>query len=248
MSEMSAIILAGGLGTRLQSLVHDRPKPMALIHDRPFLEYLLDYWISQGVGHFILSVGYKHEAIIYHFGKRYQNAKLDYVIESSPLGTGGGLLLAIKKIRKDQRFLLLNGDSYFAVNLQRLNDFAEQHNTDWCFSLFSTTDHKRYLGLELTADGRISAWKKSETSLLSWANGGVYLVHPRGLDTYQFISDYKPISLENDIFPQALAADQAFFGVPYSDTFIDIGIPDDYIRAHQILSGRAYESSNVEHL
>lgn len=248
MSEMSAIILAGGLGTRLQSLVHDRPKPMALIHGRPFLEYLLDYWINQGIRHFVLSVGYKHETIIHYFGDRYQGAKLEYVIESSPLGTGGGLLLAIKKIRTDQRFLLLNGDSYFAVNLQRLSDFAEQHNTDWCFSLFSTTDHKRYLGLELTPEGRISAWRKPETSLLSWANGGVYLVHPRGLETHQSIDDCRPISLENDIFPEALAANQAFFGVPYSDTFIDIGIPADYIRAHQVLSGRAYTSGDVEHL
>ena len=116
----SAIILAGGLGTRLRGVVPDLPKPMAPIGGRPFLEYQLDYWINQGVSQFVLSVGYLHGAIVDHFGDRYKGAKLDYVIEKTPLGTGGGFLLAAEKLGKNDPFLLLNGDTYFAVDLKKL--------------------------------------------------------------------------------------------------------------------------------
>ena len=134
----SAIILAGGLGTRLRGVVPDLPKPMAPISGRPFLEHQIDYWIKQGVSHFVLSVGYRHEVIVDHFGNRYKDAELDYVIEKTPLGTGGGLLLAVEKVGKDEPFLLLNGDTYFAVNLKTLVGFSMTHDADWCFSLFRT--------------------------------------------------------------------------------------------------------------
>ena len=89
----TAIVLAGGLGTRLKSVVSELPKPMAPIQGRPFLEYLLDYWIAQGICHFILSVGYRHEVITAHFGIHYRGAQIDYAIEATPLGTGGGCCL-----------------------------------------------------------------------------------------------------------------------------------------------------------
>ncbi|MDQ3186754.1 MAG: NTP transferase domain-containing protein, partial [Pseudomonadota bacterium] len=98
---MSAVILAGGIGSRLRSIVPDLPKPMAPVSGRPFLEYQLDYWISQGISSFILSVGYRHEAIVDYFGNSYKGAELDYVIERIPLGTGGGLLLAVEKAGND---------------------------------------------------------------------------------------------------------------------------------------------------
>jgi len=87
---ISALVLAGGLGTRLRSAVPDLPKPMAPINGRPFLEYLLDYWINQGVDRFVLSVGYRHEIITEHFGNKYKEAQIEYVIEKTLLGTGGG--------------------------------------------------------------------------------------------------------------------------------------------------------------
>src|SRR5690349_16571222 len=104
--QMTAIILAGGLGTRLRSVVADVPKPMAPIAGRPFLAYQIEYWIAQGVQRFILSVGYKHEIIMDYFGDRYQGAEIEYAIELLPLGTGGGFLQATKKINSTEPFLL----------------------------------------------------------------------------------------------------------------------------------------------
>ena len=126
----SAVILAGGLGTRLRSAVPDLPKPMAPIGGRPFLEYQLDYWIVQGISRFVLSVGYRHEAIMQHLGTRYKGIELEYAIEKRPLGTGGGLLLAAEKASRGGPFLLLNGDTYFAADWKVLNAYALAHDAD----------------------------------------------------------------------------------------------------------------------
>ena len=103
------------MGTRLRSAVPDLPKPMAPIKGRPFLEYQMDYWINQGVNQFLISVGYKKEAIVSHFGASYKGAQVKYVMEEQPLGTGGGLLLAAQDL--DEPFLLLNGDTFFEADL-----------------------------------------------------------------------------------------------------------------------------------
>lgn len=112
---ITAIILAGGMGTRLRSAVPDLPKPMAPIHERPFLEHQMDYWIGQGVSRFIVSVGYMKEVIMDHFGASYRATPLTYAIEEEPLGTGGGLLLAAQGL--SETFLVLNGDTFFEVDL-----------------------------------------------------------------------------------------------------------------------------------
>ena len=158
---ISALILAGGFGTRLRSAVPDLPKPMAPISGRPFLEYLLDYWMEHGVSHFVLAVGYRHEVIIDHFGNRYGDAEIEYVIEKTPRGTGGGLLLAANKLGKAEPFLLLNGDTYFAVDLKKLIEFSLANDADWCFSLFRTNETGRYMGLDISPEGKITALKSS---------------------------------------------------------------------------------------
>ena len=111
----TAIILAGGLGTRLREAVPNLPKPMVPIHNRPFLEHQMDYWIEQGITRFILSVGYLKDIIISHFGNSYKSVSIDYAIETSPLGTGGALLLAAKNL--NETFLVLNGDTFIEVSL-----------------------------------------------------------------------------------------------------------------------------------
>ena len=100
----TAIILAGGLGTRLKGVIKGVPKPMALIHGRPFLEYLMDFWIDQDISRFILSVGYLNESIIDYFGDSYRTAQISYVHENTPLGTGGGFLMAAKNISEPLYF------------------------------------------------------------------------------------------------------------------------------------------------
>lgn len=208
---------------------------MAPISGRPFLEHQLDYWIKQGVSHFVLSVGYRHEVIVDHFGNRYKDAELDYVIEKTPLGTGGGLLLATEKICRDEPFLLLNGDTYFAVRLKTLIEFSLASDADWCFSLFRTNEEGRYMGMDISPQGKIVSLKSGAGQPGRLANGGVYWVNPRALTSENFLSGDKA-SLEDDIFPAAVTSGQRLFGIEFSGTFIDIGVPDDYHRAPALLA------------
>ena len=221
----TAIILAGGLGTRLRSAVPDLPKPMAPIAGRPFLAHQMDHWIGQGVSRFVLSVGYRHEAISSHFGRRFHGAAIDYVVETSPLGTGGAVKLATAGLPRDEYTLLLNGDTYFDVPLRDLQAHARRHDAHWCFSLFRNTDPARYMGVGLGKDGLITA---------PLANGGVYLFRPGALDAVT-LAPGQAASLENDLFPQLLAAGQRFAGVQSHGAFIDIGVPADYHRAASVL-------------
>jgi D-glycero-alpha-D-manno-heptose 1-phosphate guanylyltransferase len=230
----SAIILAGGLGTRLRSAVPDLPKPMAPIGGRPFLEYQLDYWIAQGVSRFVLSIGFRHEVIVDYFGNSYKDAELDYAIEQMPLGTGGGLLLAAEKMDRNAPFLLLNGDTYFAVDLKTLTDFSQAKDADWCFSLFRANEKGRYMGLDVSPQGKITALKSGIGHPRRLANGGVYWVHPRALLGGRFASG-DTVSLEDGIFRAAMVSGQRLFGIEFPGTFIDIGVPDDYQRAPTLL-------------
>ena len=232
---ITAIILAGGLGTRLRSAVPDLPKPMAPIRGRPFLEYQLDYWIGQGVGRFVLSVGYRHEVIVGHFGNSHKGAELYYVIEQAPLGTGGGLLMAAEQVSQGAPFLLLNGDTYFAVDLRVLTEFSMANEADWCFSLFRTSEEGRYMGIDVSPQGRIISLKSSIGHTDRLANGGVYWVRSRALLAGKYGPGDK-ISLEDDVFPAAMAAGQRLFGVEFPGTFIDIGVPDDYCRASAVIA------------
>lgn len=231
----TALVLAGGLGTRLRSAVPDLPKPMAQVAGRPFLEHLLDYWIAQGISRIVLSVGYRREAIATHFGTRYKGVPVDYSIEEEPLGTGGGFMTALGHLADERSFLLLNGDTYFSVSLPALMRFADEQQSDWCFSLFPTTDTERYLGMTLDETSRIQNLGSKASRVEALANGGAYWVSMENLHKLGFSAGQK-CSLEADILPTALQAGMRLFGLPCPGTFIDIGIPHDYQRAQGLLS------------
>ncbi|MEB3197663.1 MAG: sugar phosphate nucleotidyltransferase [Candidatus Sericytochromatia bacterium] len=231
-----AVILAGGLGTRLRDTVPDLPKPMAPVAGRPFLEHLLLYWVRQGVRRFVLSVGYRHEVIESHFRDSYLGCSIVYVREPRPLGTGGGLMLCQRNLQLREPFILLNGDTFFKVALQDLHQQAQVQGGDWVISLFPTTDVRRYLPVTIAATGRVefsNSAAHSKTSGLQLANGGVYWVHPRALDP--FIRHEGYLSLEGEIFPRCQELGQHVVGLTSDATFIDIGVPADYARA-QVLS------------
>ena len=227
----SAIILAGGLGTRLRSAVPDLPKPMAPVRGRPFLLHQMDHWIAQGIRHFVLSVGYRHEAVMDGLGRTYRAAALDYVIERTPLGTGGALLLAAQALPPCEAALLLNGDTYFNVSLAALSGHARQRRAQWCLALFESHDTQRYMGVGVDAHGSINALREPGAT---WANGGVYWFQPRALDAVRAQPDAVR-SLENDLFPQLWAQGQHFAGLCSAGAFLDIGIPEDYRRAAHVL-------------
>lgn len=229
----TAIILAGGLGTRLRSVVPDWPKPMAPVGGKPFLTYLFDYWIGQGIEHFILSVGYRHELISGFFGSSYRGTPLDYAVETEPLGTGGALRLAARHCLNQNGFVLLNGDTFFAVDLARLRAYAAQQRADLCLSLFETTDLSRYHGVDLGADGMIASLHRQSVADHCLANGGVYWCEPERLSLETHASG--ACSLENDVFPALFANRYRIAGRPFQAPFIDIGIPEDYHRAEQFL-------------
>ncbi len=232
----TAIILAGGLGTRLRPVVSDVPKPMALVNGRPFLAYLMDYWIEQGISQFILSVGYLREVIIEYFGNSYHGAVIEYVVEENPLGTGGGVLLAAKNLAPDEYFVLLNGDTFFNVDLSLLSACAETGNADGCFALFRATESNRYGRIDCNEVGQITKLNFTKAESGDLANGGVYVLRRSALLEEQSEPGHK-VSLEDEIFPLALAMGRRFYGVEFAGSFIDIGVPSDYQRASNVLVG-----------
>ncbi len=232
----SAVILAGGLGTRLRSAVPDLPKPMAPIKGRPFLEHQIDYWMTQGVGEFVLSVGYRSEVIIRHFGSSYRGSSIRYAIEEHPLGTGGGLFLAAAQLTGERPFLVLNGDTFFDVRLSDLARFHAAQGSAWTFSLFRSDDTNRYMGMDVASSGRIMTLRSRHPSAVErLANGGVYLVEPAALAASGFAPGTR-FSLEDDLLSSMLSAGTMMYGLCCDGRFIDIGIPEDYFRAGELLS------------
>ena len=228
----TAIILAGGLGTRLKGVLKGLPKPMAPIRNRPFLEYQMDFWIDQGISRFILSVGHLNQKISSHFGDSYRSVQINYVQENTPLGTGGGLLMAAKNLAEP--FLLLNGDTFFEVDLNDLFLFHNEHNAEWTMSLFRSKDLDRYMGVGLAKTGEILVLKSEESQIDLLVNGGVYLINPSAISRLNLNPGIKS-SLEDQLLPSFLSLGGKLFGIECYGKFIDIGVPEDYYRAQKIL-------------
>jgi len=225
-----AVVLAGGLGTRLRAVLDDVPKPMAPVRGRPFLEYLLEYWIGQGLRRFVLSTGHLAGKISAHFGAVFRGAEIAYAREDQPLGTGGALLSAAA-CTAGRDILVLNGDTYFAVALAPLAAFHATHGADCTLSLFRSQDVNRYLGIEVDAGGAITSLASRGGGL---ANGGVYLLRSAALKGLPWQPGAR-LSLESDLLPQGRRAGWRLCGYASDARFIDIGIPEDYRRAAEVL-------------
>lgn len=230
---MRAIVLAGGLGTRLRSVVSSVPKPMASVAGRPFIERLLDYWIAQGVSELVLSVGYLHDKVQDHFGQRYRGVPITWSVESAPLGTGGGLLSAWQATSRDRPVLVLNGDTFFEAKLDALAGMLGARAADGVMAVFEAPLDRRYAGISTDAAGRITGIGGIAPGSPVLMNGGVYLFAP---SFFVSAPGGHPMSLESDWFPAALASGQALYACRTSGRFIDIGVPEDYARAAAVLS------------
>tara|TARA_A100000164_G_C21878375_1_gene758874 strand:- start:71 stop:811 length:741 start_codon:yes stop_codon:yes gene_type:complete len=232
----TAVILAGGLGTRLRSLISEIPKPMALINGKPFLEILLNYWIKQGVGKFFLSVGYKYEIIQNFFGNYFNGVEIEYVIEREPLGTGGGLLKALDLFSLNNPVLILNGDTFFKIDLKKFENFHFSNNSSWTFALFKTNEENRYKAISTNEYGKVIEFKKNTLSgNLFSANGGVYIIEPNIIKKMDFIRE-KKMSLEDEILPRVFEKVENLFAYEFDENFIDIGVPKDYLLAPNIIN------------
>ena len=225
---MKAIVLAGGLGTRLASITSDIPKPMARIGSRPFLEYLLDYLIGQGTEEAVLAVSYKWEIIREHFGSVYRGMPLKYSVEDEPLGTGGAIRQALESLLDDE-VVVLNGDTLFHVDLE---DMANNHRISGAqlsMALKRVADSGRFGCVEVSGDSEITNFQEKSAGGPGWINGGVYMLN-RGL----FADFPMPgrFSFEQDLVEpnKDRVKPSAFLSDAY---FIDMGIPEDYERAQR---------------
>jgi D-glycero-alpha-D-manno-heptose 1-phosphate guanylyltransferase len=227
MYTQEAIILAGGLGTRLKGIVDDVPKVMAPVNGRPFLEYLLDFLDNNVIEHVVLSVGYKHEIIQNHFSNQYKSIAIDYCIEEEPLGTGGGIKKAFDYI-KGTKALVLNGDTMFRVNLPKILEFHFSKSSKFTIVLREVKDVSRYGSVEMDAHQRITRFnEKGEQSGPGSINGGVYLINKKFFTVNKFPEKF---SLEKDCM-ETMYKQYPFYGSVCKQYFIDIGIPEDYQKA-----------------
>jgi D-glycero-alpha-D-manno-heptose 1-phosphate guanylyltransferase len=230
-----AVILAGGIGSRLKSAVKHVPKPMAEVSGRPFLEYLLDYIHSQKIKRIILAVGYKHEIIMQHFGTNYKGLELIYSVELEPLGTGGAIKNALGSIEGSD-FFILNGDTYFTVSLSRLYEFHKFKGAVLTMALRPLNNFSRYGTVKLNDSGRIVGFKEKGYRKQGMINGGIYLIR-RGIIKKAGLP--AKFSFEKE-FLEKYVQTFAIYGLPFKDCFfIDIGIPEDYARAQDELTGEA---------
>ncbi|HBG47746.1 MAG TPA: galactokinase [Deltaproteobacteria bacterium] len=228
-----AVILAGGLGTRLKSAVPDLPKPLAEVNGRPFLDLLLKQLDSSGVvGRVVLAVGYRAEKII----ERYANAsgysfELVFSREDEPLGTGGALIKA-GKLTGSSELLVLNGDSYVEADIADLLSFHRESGSPFTMVLKEAADCRRYGRVEVNAESRIVSFgEKEQRACPGLINAGVY-VFERPLIEDERV---RPLSLETALLPGYLR--YGGYGYIVYGRFIDIGLPETYRSAQEYLKG-----------
>ena len=225
---MQAILLCGGMGTRLRSVVSDRPKPMADICGKPFLQYLLEMLRDKGITEVIFALGYMGEMIEEYFqdGSAF-GLKIAYSYEEEPLGTGGAIRNALPKILEEE-VLVLNADTYFPMDYQGLYRFHQENDGDFSLATRAVPDISRYGAVRRDAAGRILAWnEKLEDGgqpLAGEINGGIYVMKKSLIAE---IPEGKQ-SLEQDCIPKWLSGGKRIFGLPFDGYFMDIGIPKDY--------------------
>ncbi|MCD6201310.1 MAG: nucleotidyltransferase family protein [Bacteroidales bacterium] len=224
---MEAIILAGGFGTRLKKLKLDVPKPMVQVQGKPFLEYLLSYLKHSGTAHVVLSVGYKGEMIREYFGEEWKGMKLTWSCEGHPLGTGGGVKKAMALCTEDQVWVL-NGDTFFDVNLEKMFAFHVRENSFFTLAGKQMKAPGRYGLIRYDRQHRILAFEeKNPETGEGVINGGIYLIRKD-----DFLAKPLPeaFSMEHDFLEVYVGKDK--FMLYLSDGyFIDIGIPEDLVRA-----------------
>ncbi|EAK0446860.1 D-glycero-D-manno-heptose 1-phosphate guanosyltransferase [Campylobacter lari] len=214
---MQAIVLAGGLGTRLKSVVQDLPKPMAPINGKPFLTFVLEYLKKQGITEVVLSVSYKYELIQEYFKEEFEGMRIRYNIEKELLGTGGAIKDALKLIQNQA--YVLNGDTIFDIDLKKL----VLNDSKICIALKQMQNFDRYGTVKVDDQGIVTSFEEKIFKKQGLINGGIYLLKKDIFDKFdlekkfsfeEFLQKkYKILKIQTQIF---------------NDYFIDIGIPEDY--------------------
>ncbi|MCX8019081.1 MAG: HAD-IIIA family hydrolase [Chitinophagaceae bacterium] len=226
-----AIILAGGLGTRLQHTVPDVPKCLAPVAGRPFLFYVINHLRKAGIEKFVFSLGYKHEKILSFLNEYFYSLPFSYVVEEKPLGTGGALKRAISAC-SERHVIAANGDTLFKASLD--NAFAFHIKNKACSTLLlkPMREISRYGVVELHENGRITGFREKQYYESGLINAGIYVLDKEMFETLPLPEVF---SFEKDVL-EAYVKTLPFYGMPSDDYFIDIGVPEDYFRAQNELA------------
>lgn len=225
---MEAILLAGGFGKRLKDITKNSPKPMVDINGRPFLDYLIKFLDESGIKKIILSVFYKADSIIDHYGNNSNGVEIVYSIDKSPLGTGGAILAAIKKCEEKHVFII-NADTYFNVKVKSLLDLHLEKQNDITLSLKPMKEFDKYGYVRTNERGRVIAFEEKRFQKYGKIDGGVYLINnnifkeQKHKDIFSF-NNY----IRNNLNHLKVGS------IIFDEFFIDIGTLDDYTRAKNI--------------
>lgn len=232
------MVLAGGFGTRLRPLVSDVPKPLAPVAGYPFIFYLIQHWVAQGVKDFIFLLHYEApqiETMLHNLvrGPEFVGINFTVVVEDTPLGTGGAILNAIDFIGMSEGFLVANADTWLGKGIKQLA--AE---TSPSIGAVCVPNTQRYGSLKFEGN-KVSAFiEKTASPKKGYVNSGLYHLFPEIFNGFKVGSSF---SLENDIFPE-LVTDRQLSAVKLNDSFIDIGIPEDYLKfCKWVEQGRSHE-------
>lgn len=222
------LILAGGFGTRLKSVVPDLPKPLADINGKPFLWWLLRQLENEGAQDVYLSVGYMHEHIQNFFGPKFNKVNLHYIIETEPLGTGGAILNACQQIQEDG-IVVLNGDTLALASLNQFIKFASDYSSKLFLAVVKVEDASRYGTVIINENNQITGFAEKGKAGPGLINAGIYLLDKSLFADYDLPQKF---SFEADLLMKHLNQLNLIAYDQVSD-FIDIGIPEDYAIAQQ---------------
>ncbi len=230
---LTAVVLAGGLGTRLRSVVSDRPKVLADVCGRPFITYLLDVLATSGVAEVVLATGHLADQIEDCLGEAYKGMALRYSCEHERLGTGGAVRLGLSQI-SNELVLVMNGDSFCEIDL---NAFIENHQSsvfDVSMAVRKVEDTARYGRVEFDEQKRVNIFAEKVPGFAGegWINAGMYLF-PKHI--IAAIPDGKEVSMEREVLPGLLA--QGVGSFQCDGRFIDIGLPETLEQAQTFFAG-----------
>lgn len=228
---MEAILLAGGLGTRLRSRLVDLPKSMAPVAGRPFLAFLLDQLAAAGFSRVLVSVGYRRKAILDAFGSKYRGLPLHYVIEPEPRGTGGAIRLALADVREDA-VLVMNADTWVDLDFEGIFQLHARSGSAMTMAVTQVSDTARYGGVVVQGQRVVGFIEKGRTGP-GWINAGAYVLAssfpwPHGLA--------QAFSFENDVL-MPVVKELRPVAFRHEGHFLDIGVPEDLDRAQTELAG-----------
>ena len=226
LANITAVILAGGFGTRLRSVVSDRPKVLAEVGGRPFLGYLLDQLVAEDVKSVVLCTGYLGEQVQDRLGTNYRTLALQYSREPQPLGTGGALRLALPMLDTDS-VLVMNGDSYCDTRLDAFANWHAGRRPPATILLAETDDTRRYGRVQVDDQGRVLRFsEKTDDMDPGLVNAGIYLLSRTLIGSIAF---GRAVSLEREVFPDWIG--RGLCGFRGDGRLWDIGIPESYARA-----------------